>query len=268
MSGGQGSGVGGRGLRDESAAESSPSPTSPSHALPDPRPPTPSPPGILHAAWLIARKDLLIEFRTRTAFFSALVFSLLAVVIFYFAWDPTAVTPLDLAPGVLWVIFTFSGLLGLHRSFGVELADRAMDGLLSAPVDREAVYLGKALANLAFVLGVQAIAIPAVALFYNVPLQGGGPALAGIAVLAAVGLVAVGTLFSAMTVNTRLAELLLPVLALPFFVPIVIPAAQATAKLLAGRPVAEAAAWLKVLLGFDIVFVFACAAAFPYTIEE
>src|SRR3954466_12370171 len=80
---------------------------------------------ILSDAWLIARKDLAIEFRTRSAFLSAVVFALLGLVIFYYAWDPTAVSVTDLAPGVLWVIFTFSGLLGLHRSFGVEAADRA-----------------------------------------------------------------------------------------------------------------------------------------------
>jgi heme exporter protein B len=217
---------------------------------------------------LIARKDLAIEFRTRTAFFSAVVFALLAIVIFFFAWDPTAVAAVDLAPGVLWVIFTFSGLLGLQRSFGIELADRAMDGLLGAPIAREAIYLGKAMANLVFVAAVQVIAIPAVALFYNMSFGGRALALAGIALLAAVGLVAVGTLFCAMAVNTRLAELLLPVLSLPFFVPIVMPAAQATARLLAGRPVAEAASWLKVLLAFDLVFVAACMLAFPYTLEE
>src|SRR6059036_1475241 len=99
---------------------------------------------ILFAAWLIARKDLAIEFRTRSAFLSAVVFSLLGLVIFYYAWDPTAVAAPDLAPGVLWVIFTFSGLLGLHRSFGVEEADRAMDGLLAAPIGREALFAGKA----------------------------------------------------------------------------------------------------------------------------
>lgn len=223
---------------------------------------------LLGAALLIARKDLAIEFRTRTAFFSAVVFALLGIVIFFFAWDPTAVAAVDLAPGVLWVIFTFSGLLGLHRSFGVELADRAIDGLLGAPVPREAIYLGKALANLVFVGAVQAIAIPAIALFYNMPFGGSALAIAGIALLAAVGLVAVGTLFSAMSVNTRLAELLLPMLSLPFFVPIVMPAAQATARLLAGRPVAESASWLKILLAFDIVFVAACMLAFPHTIEE
>lgn len=223
---------------------------------------------LLKDSWLIAQKDLAIEFRTRSAFLSAIVFALLGIVIFYFAWDPTAVTAVDLAPGVLWVVFTFSGLLGLHRSFGVEQPDRAIDGLLAAPIARESIYLGKALANLIFVLGVQAVAIPAVALFYSLPI---GPVLlplSAIAILAAIGLVSVGTLFSAMAVNTRLAELLLPMLSLPFFVPIVIPAAQATAKLMSGRPVGDALPWLKLLLAFDIVFIVACMLAYPFTIEE
>jgi heme exporter protein B len=223
---------------------------------------------ILASAWLIARKDLSIEFRTRSAFLSALVFSLLGLVIFYYAWDSTAVTASDLAPGVLWIIFTFSGLLGLHRSFGVETADHAIDGLLASPVDREAIFLGKAIANLIFVAAVQAIAIPALALFYNLPLGSIAGPLIAIMLLAAIGLVAVGTLFSAMAVNTRLAELLLPMLALPFFVPIVIGASQATAKLLNGRPVVEVGAWLKLLLAFDLVFVVACTLAYPFTVED
>lgn len=223
---------------------------------------------ILHTSWIIARKDLAIEFRTRSAFFSAVVFALLALAIFYYAWDPTAVTATDLAPGVLWVIFTFSGLLGLHRSFGVEMADRAIDGLLASPAAREAIFLGKALANLIFVAAVQLVAIPALVLFYNLPLTRIAGPLIAIAVLAAIGLVAVGTLFSAMAVNTRLAELLLPMLALPFFVPIVTAAAQATAKLLSGRPVVEISAWLKLLVAFDLVFVVACAVAFPFTVED
>ena len=223
---------------------------------------------ILFAAWLIARKDLAIEFRTRSAFLSALVFSLLGLVIFYYAWDPTAVSAADLAPGVLWVIFTFSGLLGLHRSFGVESEDHAIDGLLAAPVSREAIFLGKAMANLIFVAAVQAITVPALVVFYNLSLGGVAAPLIAIAILAAIGLVAVGTLFSAMAVNTRLAELLLPMLALPFFVPIVTAAAQATAKLLSGRPVVEASAWLKLLVAFDIVFVVACTLAYPFTVED
>lgn len=233
-----------------------------------PAPPPASPPGTFAAAWLIARKDLAIEFRTRSAFLSALVLSLLAIVIFYFAWDPTAVAAMDLAPGVLWVTFTFSGLLGMHRSFGVESHDGAMDALLVAPVPRQAIFLGKLLANLVFVLGVQAISLPALALFYNLPLGGATLALAGVMVLAAIGLACVGTLFAGITSNTRMAELLLPVLALPFFVPIVMPAAATSADLLAGRPVSESFAWLRILLAFDLVFVYACAVAFPYTLED
>ncbi len=223
---------------------------------------------VLRDAWLIARKDMSIEFRTRSAFLSAVVFALLGIVIFFFAWDATAVSAIDLAPGVLWVIFTFSGLLGMHRSFGVEQPDRAIDGLLASPVARESIFLGKAIASLVFVAAVQVIAIPAVSLFYNLPITGVAAPLALVALLAAIGLVAVGTLFSAMAVNTRLAELLLPMLALPFFVPIVIPAAQITAKLMSGRPVGDAVAWLKLLLAFDIVFVVACTLAYPFTLEE
>ena len=226
------------------------------------------PPGLMEATWLVARKDLSIEFRTRTAFFSALIFALLGLTIFYFAWDPTAVAAIDLAPGVLWVIFVFSGLLGLQRSFSVEQADRAIDALLAAPVDREAIYLGKALANFLFVAAVQAISLPAMALFYNISLAGALIPIIGIAILAAIGIVAVGTLFSSMAVNTRLAELLLPMLALPFFIPIVMAAAVSTSRLLAGRPVADVWPWLRILVAFDLVFVVACTLAFPYTLEE
>ena len=228
----------------------------------------PRAPGLLRSALLVARKDLAIELRTKSALFSALAFTLLGIVIFYFAWDPSGVSSADLAPGVLWVIFTFGGLLGLNRSFALEHADRALDALLAAPVEREALFLGKALANLVFVLLVQAVAIPAVALFYNLPIGGVWPALVALVAVAAIGLVCVGTLFSAMTTNTRIAELLLPMLALPFFVPIVMPAAQVTARLLAGRPVAEAWPYLRILLAFDLVFLVACTLAFPLTVEE
>ncbi|HEY8164310.1 MAG TPA: heme exporter protein CcmB [Gemmatimonadaceae bacterium] len=223
---------------------------------------------LVHDAWVIAVKDLTIEFRTRSAFLSAVVFALLAIVIFYFAWDPTAVAAGDLAPGVLWVVFTFSGLLGLHRSFGIEHEERAIDGLVASPILRESIFLGKAIANLVFVIAVQAIAIPAIALFYNLDFGAASLPIAGVAILAAIGVVTVGTLFSAMASNTRLAELLLPMLSLPFFVPIVLPAAQATAKLLSGRPAIEAMSWLKLLVAFDLVFVVACTLAYPFTLEE
>jgi heme exporter protein B len=234
-------------------------------AVPSPRRPMP---GTLGIALLIARKDLAIEFRTRSAFFSTLVFSLLAISIFYFAWDPTAVNAADLAPGVMWVIFTFSGLLSLHRAFGVELPGRPLDALVAAPIPREAIFLGKAAASFAFVACIQLFTIAAVVGLYNLPI--GLPVLGVVAIglLAAVGFVAVGTVFSAMAVNTRLAELLLPMLTLPFFVPLVIAGAQATSGLLAGRSAAALANWIKLLTAFDLVFVLACAIVFPFTLEE
>ena len=226
------------------------------------------PPGTLAVAWMIARKDLAIEYRTRSAFFSSLVFSLLGVSIFYMVWDPTAVRPIDMAPGVLWTIFAFAGMLGLHRAFGLELQTRAMDGLLLAPVPREAIFLGKALANLVYVSAVLAITIPAVVLFYNLEFGSGLLILGGIGVLAAVGLVTVGTLFSSMTVHTRFAELLLPMLALPFFIPVVVPVAQASAKLLVGAELSTVMPWIEVLVAFDLMFGVACVLAFPFTIED
>jgi heme exporter protein B len=225
-------------------------------------------PGLTAAAWIVARKDLAIELRTRSAFLSVLVFTVLGLAIFFFAWDPTAVSSLDLAPGVLWVTFTFAGLLGLHRSFSVELQDRAIDALLVAPIERESIYLGKAIANVIFVMAVLLVAIPALMLFYNLPLGRSAVALGGIAILAAVGLVAIGTLFSSMAVNTRMAELLLPMLSLPFFIPIVLASAQASTRLLGGRPIDDVLPWIKILVAFDIVFALACTVAFRYTLEE
>jgi heme exporter protein B len=225
-------------------------------------------PGTLAAAWLVARKDLAIEFRTRTAFFSALVFAVLALCIFYFAWDPSVTAASERAPGVLWVVLAFSALLGLQRSFGIEEHDRGIDALLVSPIARESIYIGKAVGNFLFLCGIQLVTIPALALFYN--LQIGRPLLivSGIVLLAMVGIVAVGTLFSAMAVNTRLAELLLPMLSLPFFVPILMNAAQASTRVMADRPLAESWPLLKILIGFDIVFIVACTLAFPFTLEE
>ena len=225
-------------------------------------------PGLFAAAWLIARKDLAIEYRTRSAFFASLVFSLLGVSIFYMVWDPTAVRPIDMAPGVLWTIFAFAGMLGLHRAFGLELQTRAMDGLLLAPIPRESIFLGKALANFVYVASVLGITIPAVVLFYNLEFGSGLVILGGIGVLAAIGLVTVGTLFSSMTVHTRFAELLLPMLALPFFIPVVVPAAQASAKLLVGGQLRTVLPWIEVLVAFDLMFGVACILAFPFTIED
>ena len=223
---------------------------------------------VLRHAWRLARKDLMVEFRSRTAILSAVVFTVLVLMVFNFGRDPTAVAAVDLAPSILWVTFTFAAILALNRAFQLELENQALDGLLLAPVSRSSIYLGKLIANLAFVTVVEGIGLPLFALFFNVPiLPVLGPLLAVMA-LATVGFVSVGTLFSAMTTRTRFAELLLPVLLLPFMIPPLIWAVLATGALLGGRPLSEVTGWLRLLTAFDIVFVTLAFILFPATVNE
>jgi heme exporter protein B len=216
----------------------------------------------------IAAKDIRAELRSRTALLSAVVFAALVLVIFNFARDPTAVAAMDLAPSVLWVTFALAAMVALNRAFTVERENAALDGLLLAPVPRGAVFLGKLVANLAFVGTVEAVALPLFVLFFNVDLGHALPGLLGVTVLATIGFVAVGTLFSAMAVRTRFAELMLPVLLLPFMVPPLIGAVQVTARLLADRPLSEMMGWLRLLALYDVVFVTLCTMAFASVVDE
>lgn len=223
---------------------------------------------VLRLAWAVARKDLVLEFRTRTAILSAVVFTALVLVIFNFGRDPTAVATIDLAPSILWVTFTFAAMLALNRAFQLELENQALDGLLLSPLSRTSLYWGKLIANLVFVGVVEAIGLPLFALFFDVPVGRVLAALTGLIALATVGFIAVGTLFSAMVIRTRFAELLLPVLVLPFLVPPLIGAVQVTARLFAARPLSEVVGWLKLLAAYDIVFVTLATLLFPTTVDE
>src|SRR5881275_2431558 len=221
---------------------------------------------LLGQAWTVARKDLVLEFRTRTALLSAVVFTALVLTVFNFGRDPTAVATIDLAPSILWVTFTFAAMLALNRAF--QLENGALEGLLVSPVSRRSLYLGKLLANLGFVGVVEAVGLPLFVLFFDVPV---GPVLlplVGVIALATVGFVSVGTLFSAMVVRTRFAELMLPVLLLPFLLLPLTYAVQATARLLAGRPLSEVSGWLKLLAAYDLVFVAVALLLFPHTVDE
>lgn len=225
-------------------------------------------PEALRLVLAIAAKDIRAELRSRTALLSAVVFAALVLVIFNFARDPTAVAAIDLAPSVLWVTFALAAMVALNRAFTVERENGALDGLLLAPVPRGAMFLGKLVANLAFVGAVEAVALPLFVVFFNVDLGHALPGLVGVTALATVGFVAVGTIFSAMAVRTRFAELMLPVLLLPFMVPPLIAAVQVTARLLAGRPLSEMLGWLRLLALYDLVFVTLCTMAFASVVDE
>jgi heme exporter protein B len=225
-------------------------------------------PDAVHLALAIAAKDIRAELRSRTALVSALVFAALVLVIFNFARDPTALSAADLAPSALWVTFALASMVALNRAFTVERENGALDGLLIAPVSREAIFLGKLLANLAFVGTVELVTLPLFTLFFNVSLWAALPSIIGVAALATIGFVAVGTIFSAMAVRTRFAELMLPVLLLPFMVPPLIGAVQVTTRLLAGRPLSEMMGWLRLLGLYDVVFVTLCTLAFSAVVDE
>lgn len=219
-------------------------------------------------AWRVARKDLLVEFRARTGIVSAAAFVILVLLAFNFGLDRTAVAAVDIAPSILWVTFTFAAIVALNRAFQLELENQAFDGLLLAPIGRGSIYVGKLIANLVFVATIEAIGVPLVALFFNVRILPYVLPLVGIIALATIGFVAVGTLFSAMTVRTRFAELLLPVLLLPFMIPPLMWAARATGALLTDRPLSDITGWLKMLAAYDIVFVSLALLLFPETVTE
>ena len=222
----------------------------------------------LRLSLAVAAKDIRAELRSRTALLSALVFAALVLVVFNFARDPTAVPVTILAPSVLWVTFALAAMVAMNRAFTVERENSALDGLLLAPVPREALFLGKLLANLAFVGAVELVTLPLFTLFFNVSLWPYLPGVLAVTVLATIGFVAVGTIFSAMAVRTRFAELMLPVLLLPFMVPPLIGAVQVTSRLLAARPLSEMWGWLRLLALYDIVFVTLCMMIFSAVVDE
>jgi heme exporter protein B len=223
---------------------------------------------MLRQTLAIAGKDLRLELRTRTSLLSAAVFAALMLIVFNFARDPTAVATVDLAPSVLWVTVAFAAVVAMNRAFTVERENNAFDGLLLAPVSRELLYLGKYLANLVFVLVVEAIVLPLFVLFFNLDLSHAFAPLVLTLLLATAGFVAVGTLFSAMVARTRFAELMLPVLLLPFMVPPLIYAVKVTVPLLAGRPLSEVLAGLNFLLVYDVVFLTMALLLFPAVVDE
>jgi heme exporter protein B len=223
---------------------------------------------LLGPAWTLAKKDLVLESRTGTAFASTVMFAALVLTVFNFGRDPTAVAVSLLAPSILWVTLLFAAMLGLNRAFQLELENQALEGLLISPLPSVSLYWGKLLANLVFVGLVEAVTLVLFVVFFDVPLSHALPALVVLIALATVGVVTVGTLFSAMLVRTRFAEPLLPVLLLPFCIPPLVLAVLATVKLLAARPLSESMGFGKLLAAYDIIFFVCASLLFRYTVEE
>jgi heme exporter protein B len=225
-----------------------------------------SSPSLLKATLAIVQKDLAAEFRSRELISAMLVFSLLVILIFNFALELDIKVRQSVTAGVLWTTFAFAGTLGLNRSMAVEKDRGCIDGLLLAPVDRSAIYFGKAISNLAFMLIVEAIVLPVYSMLYNVNLF--RLDLLGVILLGSIGYTAVGTLLSAMAVQTRTRDVLLPILLFPIAVPVLLASVKASNGLLAGAEFAEVLTPLNILIVYDIVFIAVAFMVFDFVVEE
>lgn len=211
-------------------------------------------------------KDLAAEWRSRELLSAMLVFALLVIFIFNFALELQTQLRAGLSAGVLWVTLTFAGTLGLNRSLAVEKDRGCLDGLLLAPVDRAAIYAGKALANWVFMLIVAAIMLPLFGLFYNASLILPGVVL--VVLLGSEGYVAVGTLLASMAVQARTRDILLPILLFPVVIPVVVAAVKATGGYLQTLPLEEIRPWLNLLGVYDVIFTSVAFMVFDSILEE
>src|SRR6185436_15505217 len=182
----------------------------------------------------IMMKDLRAELRTKEAINASFAFALVVLLLFSFAFDPEAETTREISGGLLWIVFAFSGTLVLNRSFAREQPNDCLDALIAAPISGAALFLGKAFANYALVLAMELVALPVFGIFYGVHWTRQFPQLMLVLLLATWALTVVGTIFSALTVNIRLREVMLPMLTYPILVPALMSAMQLTALLVTG----------------------------------
>ncbi len=224
------------------------------------------PPSYLRAVLAVVWKDLAAELRSRELLSAMLVFSALVLLIFYFALELDIKARMDITAGALWVTFAFAGTLGLNRSMSIEKDRGCLDGLLLAPVDRSAIYFGKTISNLAFMLIVEAIVLPLYSVMYNVSLF--NPGLLGVTLLGSIGYASVGTLLSAMSVQTRTRDVLLPILLFPVVIPVLVAAVKASSGFLPGAEMLDIRPWVNILLVYDVIFIAIAFMVFDFVVEE
>jgi heme exporter protein B len=212
-------------------------------------------------------KDLASEWRSRERFAAMLVFSVLVVVVLYFAAPPSIDAALNgYVPGLLWVAYLFAGVLGMNRAFAAELENDALSALALAPVDRGFLFLGKALASFLVLAAVQAITAVVFALAFGLDLAGVALPLAGVAALGGFGIACAGTLLAAISVRTRYREVMLPLLLLPLLVPVLLGAVRATTQLL----LVGSLPWppVQLLLVADAIYLIVSFLCFEYVLDE
>ena len=220
----------------------------------------------LAAVWNILRKDIQVEWRGRQGVPVMLVFALLVVFLFNFALQLSPDLQADLTAGLLWVSLAFASTLGLNRSVSLEQENKAMDGLLLAPVDRSAIYFGKVISNFSFTFLVGLVLLPVFSLFYQQNMF--KPLLILVIILGLGAYTSLGTLLAALSIQTRTRDVLLPVLLYPLALPILIAAVESSRSILAGLPISDYQSWLLFLLAGNILFSAAGLMFFETILEE
>jgi len=211
-------------------------------------------------------KDIRAELRTKDIFSSMFVFALLAVIVFNFSFELRVPDMKMVVPGIVWVAISFAGTLGLNRAFVIEQDKGSLAGLLLAPVDRAAIYFGKMLGNLVFIIAVEIVILPLVLIFYNLSLLTWQHLL--VLFLGTFGFAAVGTVFSAIAVNTRAREVMLPILLFPVLLPVLVAGVKMTGSLLDGEPLSELLNWVQLVAVYDVGFTIVAYLTFGFVVEE
>jgi heme exporter protein B len=216
----------------------------------------------------IVWKDLTAERRSKANFNGVVFLALLILLLFGFALGPDQDALREAAAGVLWLTVLFSGVLSFNRSYELEIENGALEMLLMYPGDRRSIYVGKVIANLTFVLLVEAVLVPMAIVMYNLPVGPDQAGVIGVLLLGTTGFVTLGTFYAAMASRVRAREVLLPLLLFPMLVPLLVASVEATAALLLGDPMGDSGAWIKLLLVYDAVFLAVSYVAFEYVIED
>jgi heme exporter protein B len=212
-------------------------------------------------------KDIVIEMRSKESVSSMLMFGVLVLAIFNFAFEPSSVDRSLIAPGILWVAFSFAAILGLNRSLAMEMDNECLQGLLLAPLERGDLYLGKVASNFTFIMIAELIVLPIFVIFNNLKFNLQFLEIVGIAFLGTIAIAAIGSILSTISANTRMREVMLPVLQIPLTVPVVIASVEATSMVLSGET-KGISSWLYLLAGFSIVYLIVSYLVFEFVVEE
>ena len=216
----------------------------------------------------IVWKDLVIELKTRELFSSMFIFALLVIIIFIFSVDLSIVKANEVGPGVLWVAFLFAGTMGLNRSFMLEKENGCLEGLILTPADRTAIYFGKLISNLIFLMVMEIFILPLFMVFFNVDLIPFLGPLLVVIFIGTLGFCAIGTLLSSLSSNLKTREIMLPILLYPLIVPVMIAVVRMTGQILDGQSLGTMMNWVGLTLAFDIVFIGVSILTIDHILEE